>query len=638
MGSWIQKLYETYENCSSEIGKEAGDKLVPLLPICHTTQMAQVEIVIESSGNFLGARVVPKSEARTIIPCTEASGGRTSGRVAHPLCDKLQYVAADYATFGDQKKSYFSLYLKELESWCQSTYSHPKAQAVLNYISKGTVIHDLVEAKVLIVENGKLTAKPEKKKGEINSKIFDVLNNQEDAFIRWIVEIPGDLEPRVWRDQTLWKSWGCYYLASKQEKDICFITGEEVLAATIHPAKIRNDGDKAKLISANDDGGFTYRGRFTHARQAATISLESSQKAHFALRWLINKQGYSKGDLSVVAWTDSGAKIPQPTDDLLSILAEDNLLESQVSSSHTAQELALRLKRRIAGYSKEIGDTSDVMVIVVDSATPGRLSVTYYRELKGSDFLQRIDAWHESCAWLHHYGKVTNLDPVSTKPITRSITFIGAPAPADIAEAAYGSRVDDRLKQATITRLLSCIIDGQPLPRDLMESAVRRASNRIALEKWEWVKTLTIACALFRKYNQKENYAMPLDPNRKTRDYLYGRLLALADSLEEWALYSAGEKRDTNAARLMQRFAEHPFSTWRTIELSLAPYKARLGGKSKKRQNMIDEVVAAFKEEDFISDKPLSGEFLLGYHCQRQDLRSAFETEKASEDETVSNL
>jgi len=128
---------------------------------------------------------------------------------------------------------------------------------------------------------------------------------------------------------------------------------------------------------------------------------------------------------------------------------------------------------------------------------------------------------------------------------------------------------------------------------------------------------------------------MALDPNRKTRDYLYGRLLALAESLEEWALNSANEKRDTNAARLMQRFSERPYSTWRTIELALAPYKARLGGKSKKRQRMIDEVIASFNDSDFLNDKRLTGEFLLGYHCQREHLRNVADTNKVSGDENA---
>ena len=127
---------------------------------------------------------------------------------------------------------------------------------------------------------------------------------------------------------------------------------------------------------------------------------------------------------------------------------------------------------------------------------------------------------------------------------------------------------------------------------------------------------------------------MALDPTRNSRDYLYGRLLALADSLEEWALNEANENRQTNAARLMQRFAERPYSTWRTIELALTPYKARLGGKSRKRQQMFDEVIATFAPDDFISDKRLSGEFLLGYHSQREFLRASRNQEDHSEEDS----
>src|SRR5690606_28310375 len=183
-----------------------------------------------------------------------------------------------------------------------------------------------------------------------------------------------------------------------------------------------------------------------------------------------------------------------------------------------------------------------------------------YRNLTGSDFLARIDQWHESCAWLHRYHRMEVQDKQSGKISRKVVPFVGAPAPGDIAEAAYGRRLDDKLRKATIERILPCIIDGMPLPRDLVESAVRRAANRAGMEDWEWYKTLSIACALFRKYNTKESYTMPLDPARTTRDYLYGRLLALADSLEEWALREAGEQRLSNAARLMQRFAERPFS------------------------------------------------------------------------------
>lgn len=114
---------------------------------------------------------------------------------------------------------------------------------------------------------------------------------------------------------------------------------------------------------------------------------------------------------------------------------------------------------------------------------------------------------------------------------------------------------------------------------------------------------------------------MALEESRNTRDYLFGRLLALADGLESWALSEAGEKRETNATRMMQRFANHPCSTWKNIELSIIPYKARLGFRAVKYVKLMDEVHHLFEAGDYIDDKPLSGEFLLGYHCQRQALR-----------------
>ena len=164
-------------------------------------------------------------------------------------------------------------------------------------------------------------------------------------------------------------------------------------------------------------------------------------------------------------------------------------------------------------------------------------------------------------------------------------------------------------------------MDGRPIPTDIVQSAVRRASNRVGFkEDWEYNKALSIACALYRKFKEKEEYKVALENDRKTRDYLYGRLLAVAEVLESSALKENDEKRLTNAERLMQRFADRPYSTWRTIELSLAPSKARLGGRSIRYEKILQEIMNLFDPEDFTNDRKLSGEFLLGYHCQKSAL------------------
>ena len=198
--------------------------------------------------------------------------------------------------------------------------------------------------------------------------------------------------------------------------------------------------------------------------------------------------------------------------------------------------------------------------------------------------------------------------------------YVSAPSPIDMADAIYGHRLDDNLRKTAIERLVRCIVDGESIPRDMVQVVLYRAANPVAMERWEWNRTLTIACSMYRKFRETEGYSLALEVDRRSRDYLYGRLLALADSIEEWALNESGEQRQTNAVRLMQRFSERPFSTWKIIELSLAPYKARLGNRGRRRVNEISEVMDLFETEDFISDKKLSGEFLLGYHCQKQAL------------------
>jgi CRISPR-associated protein Csd1 len=637
--SWMQKLYETYDNCQGQVGYSNNDRERPLLPICHITTQAHIEIVIDGSGNFLRSNLITdKRDSSTIIPSTESSAGRAGSKPAsHPLSDKLQYIAGDFRDFGGSVTSGFASevdepyrsYAKMLQGWCQSGYSHPKAQAVLKYIQRRTVVQDLAAHKILLIgDDGQFLAKNEVEREKGATDIFSVINEQDQAFVRWIVEIPGDPQSELWKDKTLWESWIGYYLSDKAKEPFCYVTGKMAVLTSNHPKYLRREGDGAKLISSNDTSGFTFRGRFLADAQACNVSLEVSQKAHYALLWLISRQGYRNGDQAIVAWATSGADIPQPTDDALAFLDEEDLIQDTASPSDVRQDLAIQLRKKIAGYRQAIDPTTDVVVMGLDSASPGRMAITYYRELKGSDFLERLEDWHETCTWLHRYNVVKVVDEQTGKDRFTYPPFVGAPAPKDIAEAAYGKRVSDKLRKATVERLLPCIVDGLTIPRDLVELTVRRASNRVGIrdseDKYEgdWNKTLSIACALFKKHREKENYSMALEETRTTREYLYGRLLALADNLEEWALREAKEGRQTNAARLMQRFAERPFSTWRTIELALAPYKARLGAKSKGRLRMIDEVMALFDPDDFANDKPLNGEFLLGYHSQREFLRS----------------
>src|SRR5690554_890270 len=144
--SWMAKLYETYEQAIMRDLPENKE----LMPISHTPQNAHINIQIDMDGQFLGAKVLEKTQI--ILPATEKSAGRSSGEAPHPLADKLQYVAADYAEFGGKKEPYYEGYLTQLKRWCESPSVHLKVQAVQKYVEKKQVIQDLVKAKVCYLD------------------------------------------------------------------------------------------------------------------------------------------------------------------------------------------------------------------------------------------------------------------------------------------------------------------------------------------------------------------------------------------------------------------------------------------------------------------------------------------------------
>lgn len=617
--SWIEKLYQTYENNPGDIANP--NDATPLLPLFHTTQNAQLHVVLDSEGKKLvAASVVTKDDAPTIIPATEKSAGRTGAKIApHALFDTLQYVAGDYLEYGgnpNKKKNEagFKPYIEALQRWAESS-GNRKVQAVHTYLKERRLVKDLIEKKVLVQGANGMLAVEWTGPAEEAPPIFKVMKQankkgQFEAFVRFSVEIPGDNPPELWKDTKLRESWASYYATLQSRSDLCMVTGKITNVALNHPKNIRYSGDGAKLVSSNDTKGYTYLGRFTSDAEACCIGIEVTQKAHSALRWLIERQGRRDGNQAVVAWAVSGVDVPDPLADTFSFVLGGAQTPPQ-KTGYTAQEVSTALSLKMAGYSEKLKSTDAVVVLGLDSATPGRMAISYYRELTGSEFLERIESWHTGCCWQQYFGK----DKI----------FFGAPAPRDIAEVAYGRRIDDKLRKATVERLLPCIVDGAPIPRDLVESCVSRASNRNGMDYWECEKSLGIACALFRYHHKERRYQMALERERKNRDYLYGRLLALAEHLEGRALYVGGEMRATNAEKLMQRFAERPQSTWLILETGLTPYKVRLSAKRsgflRAMMQEMDDVIASFDTDDFVSDRRLTGEFLLGYHCQRAALR-----------------
>lgn len=625
--SWLTRLYETYENL------EKNEQAV-LWPVSHFVKASHIEVVINADGSFLSGRVslLEGDDSTTLIPATESSSNRSGAKIApHPLCEELSYCAGDLPKL---KQAKYDAYISQLTGWEKSRYSHSKVTAILKYLKKKTLWRDL-SAEV------DFPIKYKSKSGQASSIA------PEKAFIRWRVEEKGNPISATWDDESLIQSWSLFDKESNKINDFCFVSGNEVRVAGSHPRFLRSAGDGAKLISSNDTSGYTYRGRFTESKQVASVGFDVSQKAHNALRCLIQRQGFRNGDQVFVSWAVSGKNIPEPTADpwLMFDEAAAYVEQTEDHSEDVGQSYALKLKRLMSGYlaKGKIEPHENIVIMGIDSATPGRMGVIYYRETLAEEFIDRLTKWHMDFAWPQRQKE--EVEKLNSKLGNRTIWPSHAPAPKKIIKAVYGETVNDSLKKNIIERLMPCIIEGKPLPKDIVNNAVKRATNRVAYksdETWIWEQNLGIACALYKGYCQrtqniklKKDYDMALETENTSRDYLFGRLLAVAENIESYALYKAGEKRTTTAERMMQRFANRPCSTWRNLELSLQPYMHRLqsvsGGFLKLRKDLLDEILNLFHGQDFTSEKALTGEFLLGFHCQRIELNIKKETTTNSE-------
>ena len=125
----------------------------------------------------------------------------------------------------------------------------------------------------------------------------------------------------------------------------------------------------------------------------------------------------------------------------------------------------------------------------------------------------------------------------------------------------------------------------------------------------------------FLRFIQGEEWNVALDNKEKDRNYLYGRLLAVADRIE----YSTYDEKDggrvTNAKRYMSTFSQRPYETWKVIE-NILPYMNKLGIATQKfYENLLNEIYDLFEKETFMDNKRLDGLYLLGFHSQAYDLK-----------------
>lgn len=587
----INQLYNTY--CAMEpkyAGNYAEDQ-EPLVPVSHQIIKAELEITINAEGKFLSACSVSKDNAAIIIPVTEDSAGRTGDtNRAHPLCDQIRFLTPQYP----QK---YEAYLNQLHHWENSPYTHPKLHAIARYVEKGTILSDLAGFGLI-------------------SLTRDGLPVKERQVVRWRVDSGKDDESSAcWKDRSLFHSFIDYYASTKQESPVfCMASGQYAVPASQHPKKLINLCANAKLISANDTSGFTYRGRFTDDAQAMTMGYDASQKIHNALHWLAANQGVPIAGRMFLCWNPQGITIPK---------ANASFLRKGSERSFKYSDYQKQLSETLRGWKENLPADAGAVIAAFDAATSGRLSLTYYSEMLASDLAERLHHWDNVCCWYHF--------PFGIEP----------PDIDWIADCAFGTvrntkvkgedntviKADERVSRQHVQRLLSCRVDKAKMPVDIVRALAAKASNlQIIKEIAVREKVLFTACAVIRKYHYdwyQEEWNMALEPEKKDISYQYGRLLAVFEKIER-DTYDGDEKREPNAIRLQSAFSRQPLTIsctlWKQLDTAYLPKIKDLKRREEYRR-LYTEIGGRIAEfPDFEQNRPLKDTYFLGYCLQRNAL------------------
>lgn len=638
----LNTLVDVYDLNENLAGVVKHDQPV-LLPLSHSTFNAQIEVAIDGEGNFINSKKLEKGpDVVTIIPVTEDSASRSSGIAPHPLCDKLCYLAGDYTKYtGDKKEKYYESYMNQLRDWAESEYSHPMVAAIQKYLERGTLIQDLVRDKTLELEEDRLTD---------SIKIHGL--GQTGANVRFTVY--GNDIPQVWQNRKLYERYSSYYEKKGGEISLCYLSGEIEPCTDKHPSKIRNSGDKAKLISGNDESGFTYRGRFTSKEEAVSLGYAASQKAHNSLKWLIQKQGYTRDDSTIVSFmANRDMKLPNMMRDSVNAYEGVEELDFDLDSillkgpesgkkKDTGKIFAQQFNLAVMGYAGKIKLDDRVAVIALDAATTGRLSVVYYDEMGGTQYIKALLYWQEHCKW-KRFIPIAGVDGER-----KGLLCEASPSPRDMALAAFGTQRttgldgDSKLIKASVYRLLPCITKNVKIPEDMIRSAARRSSMPQSMNEKVWFnQVLCVTCAMIRFNYEKGGKTMEhfLEENLDNRSVLFGRLLAVYDFLERRAMFGydengkVKEQRTTNAKRYWNAYSSRPAKTLKTIKQNLISYEKKLRDyELKKFEEWTGEIMIHLADKGF-DNKPLSELYLPGYYLQMEYMKSELQKFKAKENE-----
>ncbi len=641
---------------------DTTNRNIVILPIYHANLRSDgknvAQIVLDDEGAPIHLNFLEK-DVYTIFPVTEDSLNRTSNPFAHPLCDDMQYLSKclderKYSHFCEQNEQWVSGVLHEL-----ADFDTEEARDAMSFVKQIrelilnndilAVVKKFISKRYKVLKEDETTmeveVKPESEASKAETKKYDL----SKLFITFGKQFSyvQKRDLNITTNKLLHKAHVSHIQkiqATQPDKfDLCDISGKKVYCSNRHRGLL----GKGKIVSVSNNME-TYRGRFRDGSEVVRLGAGTSEKIHLMLKFFLEHQDNSQGlyqNTTAVIW-----------------FAEDLLNERQFSLSNPtmdpwdnpedgyeittlADERAREWKKILRGEKPLPDDRKDdfFYFLMINKISNGRIAIQGARTIPIVIFLKNIQRWQQTCSWEIRNSKTGKRE-------------VRTPRPWDIIRFVYGIEGDNgwvdclnnELKSAAFKRILPSIIDGVPLPRDMARQIFSNYKNRIGFRKnWRYLQYMS--CALLNKVRQdggKERRIPMLEKEKQTRDYLYGRLLAIYEKVEMDAMTSPDKKDDaesnalriTNVEKVWSAFFQAPERMLETLHMKVSPYlhklKANQAGKYRYYNNLIGEIQTEIRDaETYIvnKNKALNEDAVFGYYAQNKDLYTPRAEKKENE-------
>jgi len=646
---FFDDLIKTYDNVQ---GREPNGML-KIAPIAHTySKKSYIDVFIDENGTLReppSAHKIGKDEhVVTIIPVTEQSLSRTNGIAPHALCDTLKYLTPNHfleEKDGEMRNPFHEAYIKQLESWVDSPHTCPEIEGVLKFLKSDDLVKRLVDAKQIPVEDG-----------------VPKIGDKEDYLVRWLVKTSDDAVEETWESERVRNAWTAYYTSLKSrttKKQYDALTGDyyEPSVERSQPSPVAVFG-KAKLLSSavSENQLRNYTGnRFSGPSDLASIGYIPSQKAHAALTWLCETQGLIIGKIGkgetpymVLCWNPDHPedKTCMKTNiDIFGSYNADIAAEDSPYKTRLAQ-----LKDLVERADKETFRQTKVSIAILRQSGTGRFAVVYYRSKDASEFIQKVETWYSHYSWYkwNEVDKTFKMSPIPIFTIAKCVA-----GRESISDGKARLIVQDKEYASIVSRLYVALLDGSPIPKEYIRRVVENAQNpmlykgvdgkRFINHKMVMRTACALVCGEHLRNSKGENDRM-LDKNNNNPGYVYGRMLAVLNKVEEHALYNKKKKtegteekkeqtstRITHAMRMWNNCSSRPWQTFCDLRIMVAPYYESLSGASRSFYENESAKIMELMDGTSRKARIDKGAFLLGYYHETAFLNRRKSAEEESE-------